>query len=98
MLGRQAQKHNTKLAWSAEDNLPPIVSDRSKLRQILYNFLASAIGRGSAGGTERNSGGGEEGVAGGGRGGDGRKDLAGRAEGLGGRGCEAGRIEVLAVY
>jgi signal transduction histidine kinase len=45
VLGRQARKQNATLKWRADENLPPIVSDRSKLRQVLYNFLAYAISR-----------------------------------------------------
>ena len=45
VLTRQAQKHNAALEWHADNNMPLIVSDRSKLRQVLYNFTAHAISR-----------------------------------------------------
>jgi signal transduction histidine kinase len=44
-LGRQAQKQNAELRWQSAPDLPMIVSDRTKLRQVLYNFLAYAITR-----------------------------------------------------
>ena len=45
VLGRQAQKQNAALEWHADNDMPAIVSDRSKLRQVLYNFTAHAISR-----------------------------------------------------
>ncbi len=44
-LARLAQKQNAELRWQADENLPLIVSDRLKLGQVLYNFLAYAITR-----------------------------------------------------
>jgi signal transduction histidine kinase len=44
-LARLAQKQNAELRWQAAEDLPMIVSDRGKLRQVLYNFLAYAITR-----------------------------------------------------
>jgi signal transduction histidine kinase len=44
-VARQAQKHNAEVRWQTADDLPKIVSDRGKLRQVLYNFLAYAITR-----------------------------------------------------
>jgi len=41
----QAQKQNAELRWQTAPDLPMIVSDRAKLRQVLYNFLAYAITR-----------------------------------------------------
>jgi len=44
-VARQAQKQNAELRWQTAPDLPMIVSDRGKLRQVLYNFLAYAITR-----------------------------------------------------
>jgi len=44
-VARQAQKQNAQLQWQTAPDLPMIVSDRAKLRQVLYNFLAYAITR-----------------------------------------------------
>ena len=44
-LARQAEKQNAELRWQAAPDLPMIVSDRGRLRQALYNFLAYAITR-----------------------------------------------------
>ena len=44
-VARQAQKQNAQLQWRTAPDLPMIVSDRAKLRQVLYNFLAYAITR-----------------------------------------------------
>jgi two-component system sensor histidine kinase BarA len=44
-LARQAQKQNAELHCQVGDDLPMIVSDRGKLRQAVYNFLAYAITR-----------------------------------------------------
>src|SRR5258706_1907632 len=44
-LARQAQKQNAELHCQAAQALPMIVSDRGKLRQVVYNFLAYAITR-----------------------------------------------------
>jgi two-component system, NarL family, sensor histidine kinase BarA len=44
-LARLAQQHNAELRWQATEDLPPILSDRGKVGQVLYNFLAYAITR-----------------------------------------------------
>lgn len=44
-VARQAQKQNAELRWQTAPDLPMIVSDRAKLRQVLNNFLAYAITR-----------------------------------------------------
>lgn len=44
-LARLAQKQNAELRWQTAEDLPMIVSDRLKLGQVLYNFLAYAITR-----------------------------------------------------
>jgi signal transduction histidine kinase len=44
-LARQARKQNARLHWETVAALPMVVSDRGKLRQVLYNFLAYAITR-----------------------------------------------------
>jgi two-component system sensor histidine kinase BarA len=44
-LARQAKKQNAELRCSGDSSLPMIVSDRGKLRQVVYNFLAYAITR-----------------------------------------------------
>jgi signal transduction histidine kinase len=44
-VGRLAQKHGVRISCCSEPDLPSIVSDESKLRQVLYNFLAYAISR-----------------------------------------------------
>src|SRR5258708_7737225 len=44
-LARQAQKQNAEIHCQAAQALPMIVSDRGKLRQVVYNFLAYAITR-----------------------------------------------------
>jgi signal transduction histidine kinase len=44
-LARQAQKQNAEVRCQAAPALPMIVSDRGKLRQVVYNFLAYAITR-----------------------------------------------------
>lgn len=49
-VGRLAQKQDVKIECCAASELGPIVSDEGKLRQVLYNFLAHAIGRSPAGG------------------------------------------------
>ncbi|MGB7925787.1 MAG: GAF domain-containing sensor histidine kinase [Pyrinomonadaceae bacterium] len=46
---RLAQKQNVKLECCPTADLPTIVSDEGKLRQVLYNFLAYAISRSPAG-------------------------------------------------
>jgi signal transduction histidine kinase len=44
-LTRQARKQDVRLSYEAPSELPPIVSDRIKLGQVLYNFIAYAIAR-----------------------------------------------------
>lgn len=48
-VARQAQKQKVELRFAAASDLPPIISDRGKLRQVLYNFLAYSINRSSEG-------------------------------------------------
>ncbi|HVG38737.1 MAG TPA: HAMP domain-containing sensor histidine kinase [Pyrinomonadaceae bacterium] len=48
-----AHKHEVKLDCQSPFDLPTIVSDEGKLRQVLYNFIAYAIGRSPAGGSVR---------------------------------------------
>jgi two-component system, NarL family, sensor histidine kinase BarA len=45
VLKRQAAKQNTSIAWRADDEMPMLVSDRSKIRQLLYSFITNAISR-----------------------------------------------------
>ena len=49
-VARLAQKQEVALDCAPADDLGGIVSDEGKLRQVLYNFLAFAIGRSPAGG------------------------------------------------
>jgi signal transduction histidine kinase len=44
-LERQALEQNAGLHWQAAADLPLIVSDRGKLRQVIYNLVAYAISR-----------------------------------------------------
>jgi two-component system sensor histidine kinase QseC len=44
-LARQAKKQDVRLSYEAQSELPPIVSDRVKLGQVVYNFIAYAIAR-----------------------------------------------------
>ncbi len=44
-VNRLAQKQCVRLACETDPALVPIVSDEGKMRQVLYNFLAHAIGR-----------------------------------------------------
>lgn len=44
-VARLAQKQSVTIECDAEANLPSIVSDEGKLRQVLYNFFAYAISR-----------------------------------------------------
>ncbi len=44
-VARQAQKQNVQVRYETATGLPPVVSDRGKLRQVLYNLLAYAINR-----------------------------------------------------
>jgi signal transduction histidine kinase len=48
-VSRQAQKQDVGLRFETAPGLLPIVSDRSKLRQVLYNFLSHAINRSPGG-------------------------------------------------
>jgi signal transduction histidine kinase len=48
-VARLAQKQDVKLECGSSNELPSIVSDEGKLRQVLYNFLAYAISRSPAG-------------------------------------------------
>jgi signal transduction histidine kinase len=49
-VARLAQKQDAKLDCTTEPEVGGIVSDEGKLRQVLYNFLAFAIGRSPTGG------------------------------------------------
>ena len=44
-VGRQAQKRDVKIECSLAPELTNIVSDRGRLRQVLYTFLAWAVSR-----------------------------------------------------
>jgi signal transduction histidine kinase len=44
-VARLAQKQSVKIDCVPDDDLPTIVSDEGKLRQVLYNFFAQAISR-----------------------------------------------------
>jgi signal transduction histidine kinase len=44
-LERQAEKQNAELRYQAGKDLPPIISDRAKLRHVVYNFVGYAITR-----------------------------------------------------
>lgn len=50
-VARLAQKQDVKVDCQFSDGVGSIVSDEGKLRQVLYNFLAHAIGRSPAGAT-----------------------------------------------
>jgi signal transduction histidine kinase len=52
-VSRLAQKQGVKLECATEASVAGIVSDEGKLRQVLYNFLAFAIGRSPSGGSVR---------------------------------------------
>lgn len=49
-VARLAQKQDVKLECAPSPEIGSIVSDEGKLRQVLYNFFAFAIGRSPAGG------------------------------------------------
>ncbi|HJQ32199.1 MAG TPA: HAMP domain-containing sensor histidine kinase [Pyrinomonadaceae bacterium] len=49
-VSRLAQKQDVRLECTTAAEVSSIVSDEGKLRQVLYNFLAFAIGRSPAGG------------------------------------------------
>jgi signal transduction histidine kinase len=44
-LARQAERQNAELRYQAGTDLPRIVSDRAKLRHVVYNFVGYAITR-----------------------------------------------------
>lgn len=48
-VARMAQKHRVTLVCDVAPEVTTVVSDKGKLRQILYNFLAWAISRSTAG-------------------------------------------------
>jgi signal transduction histidine kinase len=50
-VARLAQKQDVKVDCQYGADIGTIVSDEGKLRQVLYNFLAHAIGRSPAGAT-----------------------------------------------
>jgi signal transduction histidine kinase len=52
-VARLAQKQDVKLDCTTAPEVGGVVSDEGKLRQVLYNFLAFAIGRSPAGGSVR---------------------------------------------
>ncbi|HEV2881730.1 MAG TPA: HAMP domain-containing sensor histidine kinase [Pyrinomonadaceae bacterium] len=52
-VGRLAQKKDVKLDCTTAPECGTIVSDEGKLRQVLYNFFAHAIGRSPEGATVR---------------------------------------------
>lgn len=49
-VARLAQKNGVTIDCRTSPNVVPIVSDEGKLRQVLFNFLAHAIGRSPEGG------------------------------------------------
>src|SRR5437763_3236173 len=52
-VARLAQRQSVKIDRTHDENLPSIVSDGGKLRQVLYNFFAHAISRSPEDGTVR---------------------------------------------
>src|SRR5574341_14392 len=50
-LTRSLEKRRGKLSYNASDNLPRIVSDRARVRLVIYNVLAYAISRSADGAT-----------------------------------------------
>ena len=48
-VGRQAQKREVKIECNLEPEVTTIVSDRGRLRQVLYTFLAWAVSRSQEG-------------------------------------------------
>lgn len=48
-VARLAQKQSVTIDCVPDENLPSIVSDEGKLRQVIYNFFAHAISRSAAG-------------------------------------------------
>lgn len=49
-LTRSAEKKRVRLAYTADGDLPIIISDRSRVRLVIYNLLAHAISRSPQGG------------------------------------------------
>jgi signal transduction histidine kinase len=54
-VARLAQKKQVKVEYEIEPEITTIVSDQGKLRQILFNFIAWAVGRSRAGETVKIS-------------------------------------------
>jgi len=54
-VARLAQKQGVTLDCAPAPSLGGIVSDEGKLRQVLYNFFAFAIGRSPAGGVDKDA-------------------------------------------
>ena len=50
-LARSAQKKRVRLTFAADDNLPVVISDRARVRLVIYNLLAHAISRSPEGAT-----------------------------------------------
>jgi signal transduction histidine kinase len=50
-LGRRAQKKHVSLTSAAVDDLPVLISDRARVRLVIYNLLAHAISRSPEGAT-----------------------------------------------
>jgi signal transduction histidine kinase len=50
-LSGRAQKNNVQIDFDAQADLPTILSDEAKLRQVFYNFIAFAIDRTPGGGS-----------------------------------------------
>lgn len=50
-LARSAEKKRVRLDWSAAADLPTIVSDRARVRLVIYNLLANGIARSPEGDT-----------------------------------------------
>jgi len=49
VLKRQAAKQSTSITWRADGDMPMLISDRSKIRQLLYSFITNAISRSPSG-------------------------------------------------
>jgi signal transduction histidine kinase len=52
-VGRLAEKRSVEIVCEPDADLPSIVSDEGKLRQVLYNFFAHAISRSAEGSSIR---------------------------------------------
>lgn len=52
-LARNAEKKRVHLAYTADDDLPVIISDRARVRLVIYNLLAHGISRSAEGGAVR---------------------------------------------